>query len=152
MTHPLTQQRWIGHADLGAFYASIEERDRPECRGRPVVVGALSGHRDVVAAANYRAPEFRIHSAMPIAEAYRRCPDAVYLRPDMAKYTRVSREIFQILETITPVVEPVSVDEAYLDLSGLEKLLGLPEAIGLEIKRRILAGVVFQSRILYKDL
>ena len=140
MTHPLTQQRWVGHADLDAFYASIEERDRPECRGRPVVVGALPGHRGVVAAANYRAREFGIHSAMPIAEAYRRCPDAVYLRPDMAKYSRVSREIFQILETITPVVEPVSVDEAYLDLTGLEKLLGPPEAIGREIKRRILAG------------
>jgi DNA polymerase-4 len=132
-------QRWIGHADLDAFYASIEERDRPECRGRPVVVGALPGHRGVVTAANYKAREFGIRSAMPIAEAYRACPDAVYLRPDMAKYSRVSREIFQILETITPAVEPVSVDEAYLDLSGLEKLLGPPEAIGREIKRRILA-------------
>jgi DNA polymerase-4 len=94
----------------------------------------------VVAAANYKAREFGIRSAMPITEAYRRCPDAVYLRPDMAKYSRVSKEIFQILETITPVVEPVSVDEAYLDLTGLEKLLGPPEAIGREIKRRILAG------------
>ncbi len=140
MTHSNIMQRWVGHADLDAFYASIEERDRPECRGRPVVVGALPGHRGVVAAANYRAREFGIHSAMPIAEAYRRCPDAVYLRPDMTKYARVSRDIFQILETITPVVEPVSVDEAYLDLTGLEKLLGPPEAIGREIKRRILAG------------
>ena len=140
MTHPHTLQRWIGHADLDAFYASIEQRDRPECRGRPVVVGAQPGHRGVVAAANYRAREFGIHSAMPIAEAYRRCPDAVYLRPDMAKYARVSREIFQILGTITPVVEPVSVDEAYLDLTGLEKLLGSPETIGREIKQRILAG------------
>ncbi|MCB1871156.1 MAG: DNA polymerase IV, partial [Gammaproteobacteria bacterium] len=101
-------------------------------------VGALPGHRGVVAAANYRARAFGIHSAMPIAEAYRRCPDAVYLRPDMAKYSRVSREIFQILGSITPVIEPVSVDEAYLDLTGLEKLLGPPEAIGTEIKRRIL--------------
>jgi DNA polymerase-4 len=140
MKPPIPNQRWVGHADLDAFYASTEERDRPECRGRPVVVGALPGHRGVVAAANYKAREFGIRSAMPIVEAYRRCPDAVYLRPDMAKYSRVSKEIFQILETITPVVEPVSVDEAYLDLSGLEKLLGPPEAIGREIKRRILAG------------
>ncbi|MCG8023957.1 MAG: DNA polymerase IV [Candidatus Thiodiazotropha endolucinida] len=140
MKQPVTHQRWVGHADLNAFYASIEERDRPECRGRPVVVGALPGHRGVVAAANYKAREFGIRSAMPIAEAYRRCPDAVYLRPDMAKYSQVSKEIFQILETITPVVEPVSVDEAYLDLTGLEKLLGTPEAISREIKRRILAG------------
>ena len=105
-----------------------------------MVVGALPGRRGVVAAANYRAREFGIRSAMPIAEAYRRCPDAVYLRPDMAKYAKVSREIFQILETVTPIIEPVSVDEAYLDLSGLEKLLGPPAAIGREIKRRILAG------------
>ncbi|MBT8429135.1 MAG: DNA polymerase IV [Gammaproteobacteria bacterium] len=140
MSDPRKQQRWVGHADLDAFYASVEQRDCPEYRDRPVVVGALPGHRGVVAAANYRARAFGIHSAMPIAEAYRRCPDAVYLRPDMARYARVSREIFQILETITPVVEPVSVDEAYLDLSGLEKLMGPPEAIGREIKHRILDG------------
>jgi len=131
-------QRWVGHADLDAFYASVEQRDCPEYRNRPVVVGALPGRRGVVAAANYRARVFGIRSAMPIAEAYRRCPDAVYLRPDMAKYSRVSREIFKILETITPVIEPVSVDEAYLDLTGLEKLIGPPETIGTEIKRRIL--------------
>ncbi len=140
MSDPRKQQRWVGHADLDAFYASVEQRDCPEYRDRPVVVGALPGHRGVVAAANYRARAFGIHSAMPIAEAYRRCPDAVYLRPDMARYARVSREIFQILGTITPVVEPVSVDEAYLDLTGLEKLLGPPEAIGREIKHRILEG------------
>ncbi len=137
MTPARTPQRWVGHADLDAFYASIEERDRPAYRGRPVVVGALPGHRGVVAAANYRARAFGIHSAMPIAEAYRRCPEAVFLRPDMAKYVRVSREIFRILETLTPVVEPVSIDEAYLDLTGLEKLLGPPEAIGRQIRQRI---------------
>ena len=137
MTHSRTMQRWVGHADLDAFYASVEERDHPEYRGQPVVVGALPGHRGVAATCNYAARAFGIHSAMPIAEAYRRCPNAVFLRPDMAKYSRVSREIFQILGTITPVVEPVSVDEAYLDLSGLAKLIGPPDAIGREIKRRI---------------
>ncbi|MCB1751666.1 MAG: DNA polymerase IV [Gammaproteobacteria bacterium] len=131
-------QCWVGHADLDAFYASVEQRDCPEYRDRPVVVGALPGQRGVVAAANYRARRFGIHSAMPIAEAYRRCPDAVYLRPDMARYLRVSRRIFQILRSIAPVVEPVSVDEAYLELTGLEKLLGPPETIGAVIKRRIL--------------
>ncbi|MCP3868077.1 MAG: DNA polymerase IV [Gammaproteobacteria bacterium] len=138
MTHTGFPQRWVGHADLDAFYASVEQRDNPEYRDRPVVVGALPGRRGVVAAANYKAREFGIHSAMPIAEASRRCPDAVFLRPDMARYIRVSREVFQILETLTPVVEPVSVDEAYLDLTGLEKLLGPPETIGCEIKRRIM--------------
>lgn len=147
MTPPCTKQRWVGHADLDAFYASVEQRDCPEYRDRPVVVGALPGRRGVVAAANYRARAFGIHSAMPIAEAYRRCPDAVYLRPDMAKYTRVSREIFQILGTLTPVVEPVSVDEAYLDLTGLEKLLGPPEDIGREIKRRILEGTGLRASV-----
>ena len=131
-------QRWVGHADLDAFYASVEQRDSPAYRDLPVVVGALPGHRGVVAAASYQARAFGIHSAMPIAEAYRRCPNAVYLRPDMGKYLRVSRQIFQILQTITPVLEPVSVDEAYLDLTGLERLIGPPEMIGSEIKRRIL--------------
>jgi DNA polymerase-4 len=137
MTLSATKQRWVGHADLDAFYASVEQRDHSEYRNRPVVVGALPGHRGVVAAASYQARAFGIHSAMPIAEAYRRCLDAVFLRPDMARYARVSREIFRILETVTPEVEPVSVDEAFLDLRGLEKLFGPPEAIGLEIKRRI---------------
>ena len=142
-----TPQTWVGHADLDAFYASVEERDCPQYRDRPVVVGALPGHRGVVAAANYRARAFGIRSAMPIAEAYRRCPDAVFLRPDMAKYTRVSRDVFKVLETFTPVIEPVSVDEAYLDLSGLERLLGTPEEIGHEIKRRILEATGLRASV-----
>jgi DNA polymerase-4 len=91
----------------------------------------------VVAAASYEARRFGIRSAMPIAEAYRRCPDAVFLRPDMDKYRRVSRQVFQILETITPIVEGASIDEAYLDVTGLEKLVGPPHTIGHEIKRCI---------------
>ncbi len=125
--------------DLDAFFASCEQHDHPEFQGRPVVVGAAPGHRGVVAAASYEARRFGIHSAMPISEALRRCPDAVFLRPDMEKYRRLSRQVFQILETLAPVVEAVSIDEAYLDVSGLEKLLGTPTAIGLEIKQRIFA-------------
>ena len=147
MTQAGTKPRWVGHADLDAFYTSVEERDCPEYGDRPVVVGALPGHRGVVAAANYRARAFGIHSAMPIAEAYRRCPDAVYLRPDMAKYARVSRQIFEVLGTLTPVVEPVSVDEAYLDLTGLEKLVGPPEKIGREIKWRILEATGLRASV-----
>jgi len=124
--------------DLDAFFTSCEQRDHPEYRGRPVVVGARPGHRGVVAAASYEARRYGIHSAMPISEAYRRCPDAVYLRPDPAKYSRVSRQVFQVLETLTPVVEAASIDEAYLDVSDLEKLVGPPGAIGAQIKRRIL--------------
>lgn len=125
--------------DLDAFFASCEQRAHPEYKGRPVVVGALPGRRGVVAAASYEARKFGIHSAMPISEAYRRCPEAVYLRPDMEKYRRTSRQVFQILETVTPSVESASIDEAYLDVSGLEKLTGQPETIGQEIKTRILA-------------
>ncbi len=125
--------------DLDAFFASCEQLGHPEYAGRPVIVGAFPGRRGVVAAASYAARKFGIRSAMPISEAQRRCPDAIYLRPDMEKYRRLSRQVFAILATLTPVVEAASIDEAYLDLTGLEKLLGAPEIIGLEIKRRILA-------------
>ena len=126
--------------DLDAFFASCEQQEHPEYLGRPVVVGAQPGQRGVVAAASYEARRFGIHSAMPISEAFRRCPDAVFLRPDMEKYRRQSRQVFQILETLAPVVEVASIDEAYLDVSGLEKLLGTPETIGREIKQRIRTG------------
>jgi len=134
------QQRWIAHVDLDAFFASCEQRDHPEYRGRPVIVGAMPGHRGVVAASSYEARTFGIHSAMPIAEAYRRCPDAVYLRPDMEKYLQASRQVFEILDKITPVVEKASIDEAYLDISGLEKIIGPPHTVGREIRRCIRAG------------
>ncbi|MGB5425976.1 MAG: DNA polymerase IV [Gammaproteobacteria bacterium] len=140
MTSPRQTHRWIAHMDLDAFFASCEQLEHPEYRGLPVVVGARPGHRGVVAAASYEARRFGIHSAMPISEAFRRCPDAVFLRPDMEKYRRHSRQVFQILETLAPVVEAASIDEAYLDVSGLEKLLGTPAAIGHEIKQRILDG------------
>jgi DNA polymerase-4 len=123
--------------DLDAFFASCEQREHPQYKGRPVVVGALPGHRGVVAAASYEARRFGIHSAMPISEAWRRCPDAVFLRPDIDKYRRVSWQVFQILETMTPAVQGASIDEAYLDVTGLEKLVGPPETIGREIKHRI---------------
>jgi len=131
--------RWIAHVDLDAFFASCEQREHPEYQGRPVVVGAQPGHRGVVAAASYEARKFGIHSAMPISEAWRRCPDAVYVRPDIDKYRQVSRQVLRILETITPSVEVASIDEAYLDVTGLEKLIGTPEMIGLEIKQRVFA-------------
>ena len=126
--------------DLDAFFASCEQQQHPEYQGHPVVVGARPGQRGVVAAASYEARRFGIHSAMPISEAYRRCPDAVFLRPDMEKYRRQSQQVLQILKTLAPVVEAASIDEAYLDVSGLEKLLGTPETIGHEIKQRIHSG------------
>jgi len=128
------QARWIAHVDLDAFFTSCEQRDQPEYRQRPVIVGAMPGNRGVVAAASYEARKFGIHSAMPIAEAVRRCPEAVFLRPDMEKYRHISREIFEILGNITPVVEKASIDEAYLDISGLDKLVGPPEIVGHKIR------------------
>lgn len=133
------QHRWIAHVDLDAFFASCEQREHPEYQDRPVVVGALPGHRGVVAAASYEARKFGIHSAMPVSEAHRRCPHAVFLRPDMEKYRRFSRQVFGILESVTPTVEAASIDEAYLDVTGLEKLVGPPQSVGRELKHRILA-------------
>ena len=123
--------------DLDAFFASCEQQQHPEYQGCPVVVGARPGNRGVVAAASYEARKFGIHSAMPISEAYRRCPDAVFVRPDMENYRQHSRHVFQVLETLAPTVEAASIDEAYMDVSGLEKLLGTPELIGQNIKQRI---------------
>lgn len=137
MTDTRQDQRWIAHVDLDAFFASCEQRDRPEYRERPVVVGALPGHRGVVAAASYEARRYGVRSAMPISQAWRRCPDAVFLRPDMDKYLHISRQVFQLLTTITPTVEAASIDEAYLDVSGLGRLVGPPLVIGRRIKQRI---------------
>lgn len=134
-------QRWVMHLDMDAFYAAVEQRDDPSLRGRAVVVGALPGGRGVVATCSYEARQFGIRSAMPIAEAHRRCPDAVYLRPRMAHYAAVSRRIRQELDAISPLVEPVSIDEAFVDVSGLERLIGPPAAIGALAKRRIADAV-----------
>ncbi len=126
--------KWIMHLDMDAFFAAVEQRDRPELRGRPVVVGAQPGKRGVVATCSYEARRFGIRSAMPINEAYRRCPQAAYLRPDLARYGAVSRQVFAALGAVSPLVEPVSVDEAYLDVSGLERLMGPPEEVGRRTK------------------
>ena len=133
--------RWVMHLDMDAFYASVEQRDNPEYRGKPLVVGAIPGKRGVVATCSYEARKYGLRSAMPISEAYRRCPDAIYLRPDMDRYVVASRGVMLVLDEISPVVEPVSIDEAYLDISGLERLLGTPEDIGRLTKQKIRAKV-----------
>ncbi len=116
--------RVIFHVDMDAFYASIEQRENPSYRGKPVIVGAKPGKRGVVSTASYEARIFGIHSAMPINEAYSRCPGGIFVQPQMALYEQVSHEIFNLFEKFTPQVEPVSVDEAFLDMSGTEKLFG----------------------------
>jgi len=130
--------RLILHVDLDAFYAAVEQRDRPDWRGLPVVVGAAPGRRGVVATCSYEARRYGVHSAMPISQAARRLPpQTVYLRPDMERYARVSRQIMRVLADLSPVIEQVSIDEAYLDVSGLERLMGSPTHIGQSAKTLI---------------
>jgi DNA polymerase-4 len=122
---------------MDAFYAAVEQRDRPELRGRPVVVGADPRGRGVVSTASYEARRFGIHSAMPIGQAYRRCPQAVFLPVDMARYARESERIMAILADVTPLVEPLSLDEAFLDVTGSTRLLGPGREIARRVKTRI---------------
>jgi len=129
--------RAITHIDMDAFYASVEQRDRPELRGLPVIVGADPKGRGVVSAASYEARVHGVHSAMPISKAYRLCPQGVYLPVDMTKYAGVSREIMAILGDFSPLVEPVSVDEAFVDLTGTQTLWGPPAEAVRRIKSRI---------------
>lgn len=126
------------HVDLDAFFAAVEQRDRPELRGRPVVVGVGGPNdRGVVSAASYEARRFGIHSAMPLRTAAALCRDAVFVPVDGRKYSAVSREVMDILRRYTPVVEPISIDEAFLDVAGSETLYGTPVEIARAIKADI---------------
>src|SRR5271157_4882025 len=139
MLHDLQSRtaRTILHIDMDAFFTSIEQRDGPVYRGKPVVVGARPGHRGVVAAASYEAREFGIHSAMPINEAFKRCPSAVFLPPRMEAYGEESRRVMDILNGFSPMVEQVSVDEAFLDATGTGKLFGDGKSVATAIRRAI---------------
>ena len=130
--------RLIMHIDMDAFFAAVEQRDFPELRGKPLIIGALPGGRGVVSTASYEARKFGVGSAMPISEAHRRCPNGIYKRPDMSKYVAESRKVMAALDEISPVVEPVSIDEAYVDITGLERLVGTPQQIGARTKALIL--------------
>ena len=141
------QHRWIMHVDMDAFFAAIEQCDDHGLMGKPVVVGAQPGGRGVVATCSYEARRFGIRSAMPISEAYRRCPTASYIRPDMSRYAGESRIIMNVLESISSVVEPVSIDEAFVDVTGLEKLFGKPEQIALLTKQRIFEAVQLTASV-----
>ncbi|MBI2001773.1 MAG: DNA polymerase IV [candidate division NC10 bacterium] len=132
--------RNIIHLDMDAFYASVEQLDHPAYRGRPVVVGAdprAGKGRGVVAACSYEARPFGIRSAMPISRAYRLCPKAIYVRPRMGRYAEMSDRIFAILRDYTDLVEPLSIDEAFLDVTASQRLFGPAEAIGRTLKARI---------------
>jgi DNA polymerase-4 len=132
--------RTILHVDMDAFYASVEQRDHPEWTGSPVIVGADPAHgqgRGVVAACSYEARAYGVRSALPIGKAWRLCPKGVFVRPRMGRYAEVSRQVFDILRTYTDEVEPLSIDEAFLDVTGSRLLFGDGATIGRSIKARI---------------
>ncbi|HYB40167.1 MAG TPA: DNA polymerase IV [Candidatus Methylomirabilis sp.] len=139
--------RSIIHVDMDAFYASVEQRDRPELRGRPVIVGADPRGRGVVSAASYEARRFGVHSAMPIGRAARLCPDGVFLPVDMDKYARASRQIMAILGDFTPLLEPLSIDEAFLDVTATRALFGDGAEQARRIKLRIRDAVGISASV-----
>jgi DNA polymerase-4 len=128
----------ILHADMDAFYAAVEQRDDPGLRGRPVIVGSPSS-RGVVLTASYEARPFGVHSAMPSVQALRLCPDAVWVAPRMRRYAEVAKQIRALFEELTPLVEPLSLDEAFLDVTASRQLFGDGSAIGKRLKARVLA-------------
>ena len=128
--------RCILHADLDAFFASVELLDDPSLRGQPIIVGGL-GNRGVVATANYEARKFGVHSAMPTAIARRRCPNGVFRSPRMQRYEELSRSVMAILRDITPLVEQLSVDEAFFDITGAQRRSGSPATIAYAVRERV---------------
>jgi len=128
------------HIDMDAFFASVEQQDNPEFRGKPVIVGADPENgkgRGVVSAASYEARKYNVHSALPISQAFRRCPHGIFLPVRGDRYAQVSRNIMSIFQTYTPYVEPVSLDEAFLDFTGLQRLWGNIENLGRKLKAEI---------------
>jgi len=129
------EMRTILHVDLDAFFASVEQRDHPEYRGRPVIVGGSDPtSRGVVSAASYEARKFGVHSAMPLRTAYRLCPQGIYVNVDGRRYQQASREVMAVMRRFTPMVQPISIDEAFLDVTGSRALFGDGETIARTIK------------------
>lgn len=132
--------RIIFHIDLDAFFASVEQRDNPSLKGRSVIIGAdpKSGKgRGVVSTCSYEARAFGIHSAMPISHAYRACPHGIYLKPDMEKYHQASEDVFKIFKEFSPDMQPISIDEAFLDMSGSCHLFGTPKEAAEKLRQRV---------------
>lgn len=124
------------HVDMDAFFASVEQLDHPEYKGHPVIVGGLSS-RGVVATASYEARKFGVHSAMPISRAKKLCPHGIYVYPNMARYKEISHIIHKVMEEFTPIIEPLSLDEAFLDVTGITHKFTGPKALGRAIKERV---------------
>ena len=127
----------IIHIDMDAFYASVEQRDHPAWQGLPVIVGGSAEKRGVVSAASYEARAYGVHSAMPTSQAKKLCPQGIFLPVRMDRYREVSEEIFKLLETYTPLIEPLSLDECFLDVTGSERIFGPALEIARQIKKKI---------------
>lgn len=141
----------IIHCDLDAFYAAVEQRDNPVLRGRPVIVGGRPDSRGVVATCSYEARRFGVKSAMPLAQARRLCPEAVFLPVDIKRYAEASRQVFEIFSRFTPDIEPLSIDEAFLDVTGSLTIFGSAERMAQDIKRIVQAevGLIISTGISY---
>ena len=133
----MSENRQIIHVDMDAFYASVEQLDNPELSGKAVIVGGDPKKRGVVSAASYEARKFGVHSAMPMSRATKLCPKAIVLTVRMKRYVELSQQIHAIFEKFSPQIEPISLDEAFLDVTGSLKLFGTVENIGRDIKHQI---------------
>ena len=140
-------QRCVLHIDMDAFFAAVEQRDHPELRGKPVIVGAPPDQRGVVSTCSYEARVFGVHSAMPSREAYRRCPQGIFVPPNMARYDESSHQVFEIFERFSPLIEPISIDEAFVDVTGARTLFGDGRAIAEKIRAIIRAEVGLTASI-----
>ncbi len=130
-------KRLIFHVDMDAFFAAVEQRDNPSLRGKPVIIGAQPGQRGVVSTASYEARTYGVGSAMPVSQAYARCPQGVFLTPSMERYSAVSKQLMEIFSRFTPLYEPLSIDEAFLDMTGTERLFGTPMEIAQQLSETI---------------
>ncbi|MDR2471006.1 MAG: DNA polymerase IV, partial [Treponema sp.] len=127
------------HADMDAFYASVEQLDHPEYRGKPVIVGGLpTDRRSVVSTASYEARTYGVHSAMPIVQAVKRCPGGIFLRGNMNRYREKSLEVMEVFAAFSPEVQQLSVDEAFIDITGTERLFGPPDVLAVKLKKAVL--------------
>ncbi len=133
----MSEPRYILHIDMDAFYASVEQLDNPELKGKAVIVGGSPDKRGVVSAASYEARKFGVHSAMPMSQAVRLCPRGIVLPVRMKRYVELSNNIHEIFSRYTDQIEPVSLDEAFLDVAGSTQLFGSAEQIGQQIKHEI---------------
>lgn len=152
-----SKEKIIFHVDMDAFYASVEQADHPDLQGKPVIVGADPGKRGVVSACSYEARKFGVHSAMPISQASRLCKNGIFVPVNMKRYQQVSRQIMKIFDDFTPEKTQISIDEAFLDMSGTEKLFGPAENAARRIKERVHAETgltisigIAQNRLLAK--